>query len=121
MKVTLTVETGVSFYTAIFKRQYSADIEIVGGKVMFYDVRKKDFAPSGYAESGKDKIICESHHCVKTDPSSIDDRDLMRNLLAHVALKKDDELYMTSGCNELNKSRKIVISTLNNRVRCPTN
>ena len=116
MKVTLTIETGVTFYTAIFKRQYSADIEVVDGKVMLYDIRKEDFVPSGYGQGGSRKVICESYHCNDTDPARINDRELMRTWLAHVALEKDLELYVKTGCKELNKSKQIVMSTLDERV-----
>lgn len=115
MKVTLTIETGVSFYTAIFKRQYSADVEVVDGKVMLYDVRKEDFVPSGYAHGGTRVVICESFECKGSPVERINDRELMRAWLAHVALVHDVELEQVSPCSYLTESRRILLCELEDR------
>lgn len=111
MKVLLNIETGVSFFTAIYKRQYTATVFVKDDVVYLDDVRSTDYTPSGFAEGGKDQYLTDRYKCVGCPVSDASDQMAMRKHLAVAALHHDQQLNKGSGC-EYQLSSRLRVSNL---------
>ena len=61
--ISLKINTGVTFFTAVYEREYKADIYVQDDKVYLQDVRSVDYVPSGYGQGGSAKHYAEEFLC----------------------------------------------------------
>lgn len=95
----ISIESGVNYYTAVFKRVYTLQVSGQNDHTAVITVKCQDYAPSGYAEGGTQKILIESEE-FKIPTHGI----TAKAWLASLAVLHDKSFGTVSGCVQLNKS-----------------
>ena len=114
--ISLKINTGVTFFTAVYEREYKADIYVQDDKVFLQDVRSVDYVPSGYGQGGSAKHYAEEFLCKGCKLTHVDNKVYMRNFLAMAALELDTSMREETGCGQLNKSRNMLREALEDRL-----
>lgn len=105
-ELNLTIKTKCDYFTAIYKRVYQFQTHEQDDGVATISLKSKDYTPSGYIEGGKDQIL------VEYEKYKIPENMSVRAFVAKLILKTDTKLKAFSGCEHLNKSRKIITDKL---------
>lgn len=105
-ELNLTIKTKCDFFTAIYKRVYYFQTHEQNNGVATISLSSKDFTPSGYIEGGKNQILIEF------DEYKVPQNMTIKAFVAKLILKTDTNLKVITGCEHLNKSRKIITDKL---------
>jgi len=95
--VTLTVRTGVTFYTGFFEREYVLRVFTNNERSAIITIEVANKTPSGYTQGNSKATLIE---CEELD---LPVTGTAKQWLAKLALKHDKLLKTASGCSYYNK------------------
>lgn len=101
----IAIETGVKFFSAVFKREYTLSVESIDGDQVWLRVSSVDFVPSGYRDGGSNNDILDEYFSLKQIRSKYDNA---KKLLAALAINHDKSLLSLPSCQHKVKSLSII-------------
>lgn len=105
---TLTVETGIKQFGAVYKRQYTLQLVAQDETKVVITVKSDDYVPSGYKHGNNTQLLLE---CVEVAIPKAKNMTATK-WLAKLAIRHDMQLPGTTGDADRNRSLKAIYDRL---------
>lgn len=103
----ISIETGIEYFTAVYKRVYRLDVHARDGQTAVITVKSEDCTPSGYVRHGSQKVLIECEEIAIPSGGLTS-----KGWLAKLAIQHDQSLNQRTGCEYLNRSVSMIKSHL---------
>lgn len=111
-RTTITIHTGVEFFTAVYARVYTLEVQDRNNDRAVITLSAYNLSPSGLRKGDKHNI-----KLIESEEVNVPKNATAKSWLADLVLKHDPVVHMRTGCEKFNASQQSLNHQLKNQAK----